>query len=74
MTSSVFNTEMVRTAASQFQETEFVNRDQLQEGDLVFFKVQVSRISHVGVYLQNNRFVHGYISMYVTTKLDVYTN
>jgi lipoprotein Spr len=34
-------------------------RDELQEGDLVFFKIRRSKnISHVGVYLGNHRFVH----------------
>lgn len=33
-------------------------RDELQEGDLVFFKIHRKRISHVGVYLGNHRFVH----------------
>jgi lipoprotein Spr len=31
--------------------------EDLKEGDLVFFRIGTSRISHVGVYLQNNFFV-----------------
>jgi lipoprotein Spr len=27
-------------------------------GDLVFFKIKKNRISHVGVYLGNNKFAH----------------
>lgn len=35
------------------------SRNELQLGDLVFFSINRKRtISHVGVYLQNNRFVH----------------
>lgn len=37
-----------RVAASQAQEGERVERDQLQKGDLIFFS-QGSRISHVGI-------------------------
>lgn len=33
-------------------------KDEKQEGDLVFFKIRKKRISHVGVYLQNNKFAH----------------
>ena len=30
----------------------------MAEGDLVFFKIHSRRISHIGVYLGNNRFAH----------------
>lgn len=30
----------------------------LHEGDLVFFRIHHKRISHVGIYLENNKFVH----------------
>ncbi len=50
--------EMQRTAASQYTTAAKVERNELQEGDLVFFKIKVHHISHVGVYLQNNHFVH----------------
>lgn len=55
---ATFNVNMQRTAANQKRTTDYIKRDDLQEGDLVFFKIKVHRISHVGVYLQNNRFVH----------------
>ena len=35
-----------------------VRYNDLQRGDLVFFKTRGHRIGHVGVYLGNNRFVH----------------
>lgn len=56
----VFGTSLLRTACEQFSSC--VNRVEnladLQEGDLVFFKIKGKRISHVGVYLANNYFVH----------------
>lgn len=55
----VFGLDLVRTAWSQFQTAEFIKDPaDLREGDLVFFKVKSSKISHVGVYLRNNFFVH----------------
>jgi len=30
----------------------------LHEGDLVFFRIHHKRISHVGIYLENDKFVH----------------
>ncbi len=57
--SYVFNVNVVRTAASQFVSSMPIReKSELKEGDLVFFKIKSSRISHVGVYLQNNKFVH----------------
>ena len=32
--------------------------DELKEGDLVFFKINRRRISHVGIYLGQNKFAH----------------
>ena len=32
--------------------------DELQEGDLVFFRIRKGGISHVGLYLGNNKFAH----------------
>lgn len=33
-------------------------KSDLKEGDLVFFKIRKKRISHVGVYLGQNKFAH----------------
>jgi len=55
----VFATNLVRTACEQFNFCQKVfNNSDLKEGDLVFFKIKGRRISHVGVYLANNYFVH----------------
>ncbi len=35
-----------------------IPKDSLREGDLVFFKIRRNMISHVGLYLSNNKFVH----------------
>ena len=52
-------TKLPRTAASQFREGLFVKREELQPGDLVFFKNTYKRgISHVGIYIGEGRFVH----------------
>jgi lipoprotein Spr len=54
-----------RTSQEQFKESRRVELEDLQEGDLVFFGSGRS-ISHVGVYLQNNKFVHASTSQGVT--------
>lgn len=37
---------------------ELLDKDALKTGDLVFFRIKRKRVSHVGVYLGNNKFVH----------------
>lgn len=55
----VFGVNVLRTAGLQFQSSTMVKSiEDLKEGDLVFFRIGTSRISHVGVYLKNNFFVH----------------
>jgi len=40
------------------QETINVKPTNMQEGDLLFFKINGDKVSHVGVYVGNNKFVH----------------
>ncbi len=57
--SKVFGMSLVRTAMQQAASCcRLFTGNDLKEGDLVFFKVGTSRISHVGVYLTNDKFVH----------------
>jgi hypothetical protein len=55
--SEVFGASVPRTCREQYHATERITRAALQEGDLVFFSIKKG-ISHVGVYLKNNKFVH----------------
>jgi cell wall-associated NlpC family hydrolase len=52
-----FGWMLPRTAREQYYAMEAIGKDQLQEGDFVFFNTR-GGISHVGMYLQNNKFVH----------------
>lgn len=55
----VFCTDLLRTAREQFSACKMIfDQASLKEGDLVFFKTRGKRISHVGIYLANNFFVH----------------
>lgn len=47
-----------RTAAQQYAQARPVPRADLRPGDLVFFRLNGSAISHVGVYMGSDRFVH----------------
>jgi len=55
---NVYKKNISGTASSLYQQCKNVSRSNLKEGDLVFFKIDSDNVSHVGVYLQNNKFVH----------------
>lgn len=55
---TVFDRSISGTAGNLYEQCETVGIDSLKEGDLVFFKIKSNHVSHVGVYLQNNKFVH----------------
>lgn len=48
-----------RTAQEQYNYSRIIkDTKKLQPGDLVFFKIRSRSVSHVGVYLQNDKFVN----------------
>jgi len=47
-----------RTSAEQFKVGRSIGLEALLDGDLVFFGSSDASISHVGIYVGNNRFVH----------------
>jgi len=53
----IFNIQLPRTTREQFSIGIKVEKDKLEEGDLVFFKRQ-GNSSHVGIYIGGNQFVH----------------
>jgi lipoprotein Spr len=64
---AIYNTNLKRTAAEQYTQSEKIDWSDLKEGDLIFFKTDGSRsISHVGIYMTNNKFAHASTSQGVT--------
>ncbi|HOJ52305.1 MAG TPA: NlpC/P60 family protein [Syntrophales bacterium] len=48
-----------RTSVEQYREGEPVSKDELEVGDLVFFSTAGrGKVSHVGIYIGNNQFIH----------------
>lgn len=53
------NVDLPRTSRDQYAQAVHVPKNELREGDLVFFRTGRKKvISHVGVYLRNNKFAH----------------
>ncbi len=57
---AMYGLMLPRTSLQQYQGSKRLRKDDLEEGDLVFFKTRGRKagVSHVGVYLRNNKFVH----------------
>ena len=60
--SDTYSIQLPRTSREQANFSQEISKESLQEGDLVFFH-QRKGISHVGMYLSNNKFVHASTSM-----------
>lgn len=50
--------DLPRTAAMQYKAAQKIDKHQASKGDLVFFNTIGKRVSHVGIYLGDNKFVH----------------
>jgi lipoprotein Spr len=71
--SSVYGvSSLPRTSKEQYETSHHIRRDELQEGDLVFFHTLGKRriVTHVGVYLRNNKFVHASVSGVMISDLN----
>ncbi len=62
LTSEAYGLSLPRTSREQADFCKEIAKQDLKEGDLVFFASGRS-ISHVGMYISNNKFVHASTSM-----------
>jgi lipoprotein Spr len=54
----VYHMTITPSTKALINEVKKIKTSDLKEGDLVFFNIKSSTASHVGVYLQNQKFVH----------------
>ncbi len=54
---NVYNVQLSRSCKDIAKQVKKISLSKIQEGDLVFFSIK-KKNDHVGIYLQNNRFVH----------------
>ena len=57
--------ELPRTATQQSKLGKIINKNDLKPGDLIFFRTN-KRSNHVGIYLENKKFIHASRSRGVT--------
>jgi cell wall-associated NlpC family hydrolase len=60
--SAVYGIALPRVSRDQYRISRKISTTELQEGDLVFFNTNGSGVSHVGVYLGHNKFIHASVS------------
>lgn len=55
----VYGIDLYRSSIDIQKNVFFVSKSQLKEGDILFFKTtSADRVTHVGIYLKNDEFVH----------------
>jgi len=54
----VFNTTLGQNSRNIYTQVDPVKKDQLKPGDLVFFKIRSRNITHIGVYIGDDKFAH----------------
>lgn len=54
----VYKRVLPRDSRSMYKMTNPIPRSQMKEGDLLFFRIRRGQVSHVGIYLGDNKFVH----------------
>src|SRR6201996_4762759 len=68
--SEVFNLDIKRNSRDIFSMVSPVSKTELKEGDLVFFKIHSRSITHIGIYLGDNRFAHASSKGVAISSLD----
>jgi cell wall-associated NlpC family hydrolase len=63
---SALNKKLPRSALEQYHSGTPVPKTSLQFGDLVFFNTTGARPSHVGIYIEDDLFVHASVVSGVT--------
>lgn len=54
----VYGASLARTAGDMYKQCDKISMEEMREGDLLFFKINSNSISHVGVFVKGDFFVH----------------
>lgn len=54
----VYGMQLKRTSSDMTEDVRFVSKNDLKAGDILFFKINSRKISHVGIYIADNKFIH----------------
>lgn len=54
----IYGKETARSASGLYEQCIKVKKEKLQQGELVFFKINTEKVGHVGIFLQDSYFIH----------------
>lgn len=54
----VYGKQLHRSSKDMVKDVRFIPKKDLQAGDLLFFKINSNKITHVGIYIADNKFIH----------------
>ena len=54
----VYGKKLHRTSYDMIKDVRKISKKNLETGDLIFFKTSGKKISHVGIYIADNKFIH----------------
>ena len=57
----VYKKDLFRSSMEQMKNVTLIKKEELKTGDLVFFKIGSDKVSHVGIYIGENKFIHASI-------------
>jgi len=66
----VYNKKLHRRSRDMIKDVRIIRKSKLKTGDLIFFKTRGRKISHVGIYIADNKFIHAASKGVVVNNLD----
>ena len=55
---NVYDVDLEGSSRDIYKNVKPLKKSQLREGDMVFFRIRKKKVSHVGVYIGQNKFAH----------------
>lgn len=54
----VYGKTLHRSSKDMVKDVRYIRKGKLRAGDLIFFKIKSRKVSHVAVYIADNKFIH----------------
>jgi len=56
--SEVYGKKLHRSSKDMVKDVRYISKRNLKTGDLIFFKIKSRKVSHVAIYVADNKFIH----------------